>query len=89
MGRETRAALICERFRNLAPSIIGESSMDHIQPKCFKNGILYITVPNSLWAQQIYVHRPDLLMKLNLNLDKHWVKDIRTHVGKIENVWVP
>ncbi len=89
MGRETRAALICERFRNLAPTIIGESAMEHIQPKCFKGGVLYISVPDSLWAQQIYVHRHDLMIKLNLNLDKDWVHDIRTNVGKIEQVWVP
>lgn len=84
MGRETRAALICERFRNLAPTVIGKEAMDHIKPKCFKGGTLYISVPNSMWAQQVYVHRHDLIMKLNLNLEKNWVEDIRAHVGQVE-----
>ena len=80
MARETRAALICERFRKLAPSVIGEDSLDHIKAKCFKGGILYISVPSSVWAQQVYIHRHDLIMKLNLNLEKSWVREIRTHV---------
>ena len=84
MGRETRAALICERFRKLAPSVIGEEALSHIKPKCFKNGTLYISVPNSLWAQQVFVHRHDLMMKLNLNLEKSWVKEIRAHVGQAD-----
>lgn len=85
ISRETRAALVCERFRKLAPTLIGAESLDHVQPKYFKHGILYIAVPNSLWAQQVYVHRHDLIMKLNINLENEWVQDIRTHVGPIES----
>jgi len=81
MSRQSRAALICERFRKLAPSIIGEKAMDHVQTKFFKRGVLYISVPNSMWAQHVYVRRHDLIMKLNLNLEKDWVEDIRAHVG--------
>lgn len=81
--RASRASLICERFRKLAPSVIGDKALEHIKPKCFKNGILYISVPNSMWAQQVHVHRHDLIMKLNLNLEKDWVHDMRTHVGKV------
>ncbi|GEM_PF-1068428 len=85
MTRQARAALICERFRGLAPDVIGDTALEHIRPKFFKKHTLYISVPNSAWAQRVYVHRHDLIMKLNLNMDKEWVQEIRTFV---EGEWV-
>lgn len=78
--RQTRAAHICKRFRDLSPDLIGKDSLEHIRPKFFKGNTLYVSVPNSLWAQRVYVHRHDLIMKLNLDLDKDYVHEIRTLV---------
>lgn len=78
--RQARAAKICQRFRDLAPSVIGDEAPIYIKPKFFKGNTLYISVPDSVWAQRIYVHRHDLIMKLNLDMDKDWVHDIRTVV---------
>lgn len=83
MTRETRAAQICARFVKLAPSIIGEDAPEHIRPKYFKGKTLYVAVPNSMWAQRLYIHRHELIMKLNLNLEKAWVHEIRTIVEGI------
>ena len=80
MTRETRAAHICQRFRVISPEIIGEDSAQNIKPKFFKGGVLYISVPSSVWAQRVYVHRHDLIMKLNFKMEKEWVRDIRMHV---------
>ena len=77
--REARAALICNRFREIAPGIIGGDSKE-IHPKFFKGHTLYIAVPNSIWAQRVYVHRHDLIMKLNLEAGNEEVHDIRTVV---------
>ena len=81
MTREARAARICARFRDLAPGLIGADAPIYIKPKCFKGGTLYVSVPDSVWAQRVYVHRHDLIMKLNLDLEKEWVSDVRTVVG--------
>lgn len=80
MTREARASLICARFRTIAPSIVGDDAPKEVHPKFVKAGVLYIGVPNSLWAQRITVHRHELLLKLNMNLGKDWVKDLRTLV---------
>lgn len=80
MTREARAAHVCERFRRLAPELIGEDALNHVRPKFFKGNTLYISVPNSGWAQRVYVHRHDLIMKLNLDSDREDVHEIRTHV---------
>ena len=80
MTRQARAARICARFRDLAPGMIGAETLDYVRPKFFKGGPLYLAVPDSVWAQRVYVHRHDLIMKLNLDLEKEWVDDIRTVV---------
>lgn len=77
--REARAALICNRFREIAPGIIGGDSGD-VKPKFFKGHVLYIAVPSSIWAQRVYVHRHDIIMKLNLEAGSEVVHDIRTVV---------
>jgi hypothetical protein len=81
MTREARAAHVCDRFRALAPSIMGEDAMKKITPKFFKGHTLYVSVPNSLWAQRLYVHRHDIIMKLNLDLGKEIVYELRTLVN--------
>lgn len=80
MTREARASLVCARFRKILPSIVGEDLPAAVHPKFFKGGVLYVGVPSSMWAQRVYVHRHELIMKLNLNLEKEWVKDLRTVV---------
>ena len=80
LTRQARAALICQHFRELAPRVIGEDAKEEIRPKYFKGGTLYIAVPNSTWAQRVYVHRHDIIMKLNLCLEKESVREIRTVV---------
>lgn len=85
LNREARAALVCARFRDLLSGIVGEdAAKEGVKPKYFKNGILVVTVPSSIWAQQVYVHRHELLHRLNLYLEKEWVKDLRTIVESAE-----
>ena len=80
MDRQARAALICERFRKLIPEMIGDDAKGEIMPKYFKGGTLYVSVPSSSWAQRVYVHRHDLIMKINLEMEKDWLHDVRTLV---------
>lgn len=81
LDRQARAALICGRLRELLPKIVGEDAPnDGVHPKYFKGGVLMISVPNSVWAQRVIVHRHELLQRLNLYLEKPWVKDLRTVV---------
>lgn len=81
MEREARAALVCQRFRTLMPSILGPDAATSIRPKFVKGKVLYVAVPSSVWAQVVYVHRHELLVQLNLNMAEHsGVSDLRTVV---------
>lgn len=79
LTRQARAALICQHFRELAPKIMGEDAKS-VRPKYFKGGTLYVAVPSSAFAQRVYVHRHDIIMKLNLCMEKEAVHEIRTLV---------
>lgn len=77
--REARAALVCQRFRTLMPSILGPEAGSVVKPKFVKGKVLYVGVPSSVWAQRVYVHRHELLLQLNLNMAEHsGVDDLRT-----------
>ncbi|MFA6024001.1 MAG: DciA family protein [Candidatus Gracilibacteria bacterium] len=80
LTREARAGLVCARFRTILPTIVGDDLPEAVHPKFLKAGILFVAVPSSIWAQRVFVHRHELLLKLNLHLGKDWVKDLRTVV---------
>ncbi len=81
MDRQARASLVCKRFSDLLPSIVGEDAKTVVHPKYLKGKILYVVVPNSVWAQRVYVHRHELLMKLRLSLaENSGVDDLRMMV---------
>jgi hypothetical protein len=79
MSREARAALVCHQFKELAPSLLGEGAADKVHAKFFKHNTLYVRVPSSVWAQRVFIHRHELLVKLNLHMDGD-VHEIRTQV---------
>jgi hypothetical protein len=79
LQRETRAALVCKKFRDLLPSIVGADAAEVVHPKYLKNGVLVVGVPTSVWAQRVYVHRHELLTKLRIQMnDADGVSDLRT-----------
>lgn len=51
-----------------------------VKPKYFKGGTLYVSVPSSIWAQRVFVHRHQLITRLNEELGDSEVKEIRTVV---------
>lgn len=79
LARQARATLVCKRFSDLMPGILGADAKGIVKPKFLKRGTLYVAVPNSIWAQHVYVHRHELLVQLHLNLNETGsVKDLRT-----------
>lgn len=80
MDREARASLVCNKFRELATSLIGEDGKASVYPKFFKGGSLYISVPSSAWAQKVIVARLALIENINQELGIDSVREIRTVV---------
>lgn len=79
--RQARAALVCERYRKLASQIIHPEALNYTSPKFLKGKILTISVENSAWIQLITTKKELLLKKLNENLGKDKITDIKTMVA--------
>lgn len=74
MNREARAAQICSGYGRLAKDF----GLDEAKAKFFKGHTLYVSVPTSVAAQQVFNRRHDILTKLNEELGKEEVFEIRT-----------
>ena len=75
MERSARASLICEKFRSIAPRIIGDDCENFIHPKFVKDGVLFISVPSSIWGQKVFNSRHKIIEELNGN--DEIVKDLK------------
>lgn len=84
LSREAKAALICERYRKLAPRVVHEQALLHTMPKFFRGATLTVGVTNPAWAGRIATCKKDLLAALNESLGKKTVEDIKTKV--VENI---
>ncbi|MCS7202133.1 MAG: DUF721 domain-containing protein [Dictyoglomus sp.] len=68
---------ICEylALENWA-KIVGETLASHTYPKFVKNGIIYVYVDSSVWAQELNLLKPKILEDLNSFLKYPVIKDI-------------
>ena len=78
--REIEAALICEKYRKLAPRLVHTNALKHTFPKFYRNKTLTIAVENPAWAQQVIIHKEELLKALNESLGKKMVEKLRTQI---------
>lgn len=54
------------------------------RPLTVKEGILFVLVANSSWAQHLTFFKPNLLQKINHRLQGNIIKDIHFQVGTIK-----
>ena len=80
LTRETKAALVCEIYRKLAPQLVHPEALKHTSPKFLKGNVLTIGVENSAWAQQIATQKIVLLKTLNKALGKNPITNIKTRM---------
>ena len=78
VAREVTAALVCEKYRKLAPEIVHPDVLAFTTPKHFREKTLTIGVQNSAWAGQVIGKKQELLDALNKSLGKTYVTAVRT-----------
>jgi len=81
--REFDAAIVCERYRKLAPKIVHEQALLHTSPRSYKKKILTIQVSNSSWAHQVASHKNDLIKEINASLSRQAIEQIKTYIGDV------
>lgn len=75
---QLRARRVLERWEQ----IVGDPLFRKSSPARFEHGTLWITVSGASWAQELRMHKGELLEKLNA-YDRVF-RDLRFVVGKVE-----
>lgn len=78
--REIEAALICEKYRKLAPRLVHANALKHTFPKFYRGKTLTVAVENSAWAEQVVTRKKELIEALNAALAKKCVENLKTEV---------
>ncbi len=78
MKRQLEAALVCEKYRKLAPRLVHTNALEYTSPISYRGKTLLIGVANSAWAQQVVDRAKDLLKEINRDLNTAKVAKIKT-----------
>ena len=82
-----RAARAQRAYRDWE-KVVGEMLAKHTQPEKYENGILWVLISGSVWAQEINMRKDTIIEKLNkLSNETHLFKEIRTTVLKKKVRW--
>lgn len=63
---------------------VGETVARRAKAKSFKGGILFVTVQDSVWMQELSLLKEKIIDKLNSILGKSIVKDLVFKIGSID-----
>jgi hypothetical protein len=77
--KEALALKVFDAFQRIGPPIT-----EHAEPAFFKNGILTLTVGESVWLTELTFLKPELIQRINKGLGRDAVEDIRLKQGKLE-----
>ena len=56
---------------------VGRVISEKTEPILVENGVISIKVKNSSWRQELQLQRDDIIMRINSQLNKKIIKDIR------------
>ena len=57
--------------------VVGAAIRENTTIKSYKNGILIIKTKTPVWRNELLFQKKDIVQKLNSNLEKNKIKDIR------------
>ncbi len=55
----------------------GRQGEKNIVPKFYKNGVIFVTIKNSIWAQELWMNRVLFVRVLNKKIGSKAVKNIK------------
>ncbi len=59
------------------PAIVGEFLANRAQPDRFVKGVVYVSAEDSTWAQEVHLHKEEILDRLNERAGRKLFLDIR------------
>ncbi|PJC37269.1 hypothetical protein CO046_01265 [Candidatus Peregrinibacteria bacterium CG_4_9_14_0_2_um_filter_53_11] len=84
MGRQARAALICEHYRTHAPTLIHPNVLAHTFPKYYRNQALTVGVENAAWAHLVAQKKVALMKQLRSDFPDLVIERVTTQLASEE-----
>lgn len=73
--------LVAGRIFALWTEVVGEAIAERAHPRFLRQGVLFVEVSSSAWANELNLLKPKLLQKLEAKLGKGVVRDLRYQVA--------
>ncbi|HEY9855167.1 MAG TPA: DUF721 domain-containing protein [Stenomitos sp.] len=73
--------LVAGRIFALWPEAVGAAIAERAHPRFLRQGVLFVEVSSSAWANELNLLKPKLLQKLEAKLGKGVVRDLRYQVA--------
>lgn len=65
------------------PHVVGEEVAKRTEPLFFEHGVLFVRVPDSVWAQHISLQKKSIISSLNRKTRTRLLKDLRFQSGPV------
>lgn len=72
-----------ENISSIWKNIVGEAVYENTRPAGFKGQILLVYVSSSVWMQELQYYKKDIISRLNNELGKELVCDIKFKIGAV------
>ncbi len=76
-GVEIDPQTIMHLFSRAVRDEYGRQGEKNIVPKFYKNGIIFVSIQNSIWAQELWMNRNLFVKNLNKKIGGNIVKNIK------------
>ncbi len=67
-------------------NVVGPAIARHAQPRTLRGGRLLVIVDSPAWMQQLSLLKPEIIEKLNNNLDMDTIRDLTLKLGEIASL---
>lgn len=75
--------LIVDKIRQNWSDVVGALLAIHSRPEYIRNSVLYITVDNPVYSNEIVINKEFIISKLIKKFEMIKLQDIRTKIGNI------
>ena len=85
MSGVVEALQVCTKFTEVKPGIFPEDEENILKPKHFKDHTLTITVPDSVWANEVIKRKDAIIAEVNAKYGQKVIQRIKTELEEMKN----
>lgn len=84
MQHVVEGSMICAKFAEVKPDIFPEDTESFLIAKHFKDNILTIEVPDSVWANEVINRQSKIISEINTKYGQAVIQRIKTELAEMK-----